>query len=139
MCAIYFPQLPLGLFFFCFFVFCFCGFFCWFFFGPPCTFGFCHDLLYSVKVVLGKLKYLVSLAGVICWCFLASFCWHATLCKFVQALHMYRNKETRETFFLRQIIYSIAVADLRGGARDARPPWPKISSFSCSFREKLTK
>ena len=31
------------------------------------------------------------------------------------------------------------VADLRG-VRDACPPlWPKISSFSCSFREKLAK
>ena len=36
--------------------------------------------------------------------------------------------------------YIRAVADLRGGARDARPPsplWPKISSFSCSFRKKI--
>ena len=27
----------------------------------------------------------------------------------------------------------------KGGARDAPPLWPKISSFSCSFREKLAK
>ena len=34
-----------------------------------------------------------------------------------------------------------SVADLRGGAGDARPPplAAKISSFSCSFRQKLTK
>ena len=33
-----------------------------------------------------------------------------------------------------------SVADLRGGARDARPHlWTKISSFSCSLREKLVK
>ena len=25
----------------------------------------------------------------------------------------------------------------KGGARDTPPLWPKISSFSCSFREKL--
>ena len=32
------------------------------------------------------------------------------------------------------------VADLRGGARDARPHLSaKISSFSCSFQEKLGK
>ena len=40
----------------------------------------------------------------------------------------------------RQNVMIKAVADLRGGARDMRPPlWPKISSFSCSFREKLAK
>ena len=26
-----------------------------------------------------------------------------------------------------------------GGSRDVRPFWTKISSFSCSFREKLVK
>ena len=35
---------------------------------------------------------------------------------------------------------TIALADLRGGARDARPPlWVQILSFSCSFWEILGK
>ena len=32
-----------------------------------------------------------------------------------------------------------AVADLRGARGTRAPPWPKISSFSCSFRQKLVK
>ena len=37
-------------------------------------------------------------------------------------------------------IFQEPLADLGGGARDARPPLgPKISLFSCSFREKLAK
>ena len=32
-----------------------------------------------------------------------------------------------------------AMADLRGGARDARPLKPKISSFPCSLWEKFGK
>ena len=37
-------------------------------------------------------------------------------------------------------VESKAVADLRGGARDARPEfWTKISSFSCCFQGKLVK
>ena len=31
------------------------------------------------------------------------------------------------------------VVDLRGGARDVPPLWPKISSFSCIFWGKLAK